>query len=265
MNFVPATSLIIATYNWPEALRCCLSTVACQKILPSEVIIADDGSDQRTKQLLEKLQETFPVPLVHVWHEDDGFRKSQILNKAIKQSRGEYVIQIDGDVLLQEYFIKDHLLAAEKGNFVRGSRARLTPTKTKEVLNSLDTHLHFYSRGVYNRLNAIRVPIFGEIGQRKEQNCRNVRGSNLAYWKQDFLQVNGYNNALNGWGHEDEELAARLINAEITKKVVKLRAVQYHLHHQELPKPNEPFHRQIIQDTVQAKITKCENGYENVY
>jgi len=265
MNPDISTSLIIATYNWAEALRCCLISVARQKVLPTEVIIADDGSDERTRALISEFQKTFPVPVVHVWHEDQGFRKTIILNKAIEQSVGKYLIQVDGDVLLHPFFVKDHIAAAEPDTFVRGSRARITESRTAELLRNNNTDLGFYSPGVYHRLNALRLPAFRSLGQRKEMASRSVRGSNLAFWKADFLRVNGYNNELNGWGHEDEELAARFINNNIIKKIVKLSAVQYHLHHAELPKLNEPHHSQIIKNTLVAKTKICLNGYEKLY
>lgn len=264
MDSAPATSLIIATYNWAEALQCSLLSVMKQKILPAEVVIADDGSDYRTREVICTMQRTSPVPIIHAWHEDRGFRKSQILNKAIGLCSGAYVIQVDGDVLLHASFIQDHLAAAERGTFIRGTRARLTPAKTDEMLRNTGTDVSFFSKGVYNRFNAVRLPVLQSLGQRKEMKCRSVRGSNLAYWKDDFLRVNGYNNELSGWGHEDEELAARFINNNIIKKIVKLGAVQYHLHHEELPRSNEPFHREIIQRTLLTKVKRCLNGYENL-
>jgi glycosyltransferase involved in cell wall biosynthesis len=264
MDSVPPTSLIISTYNWAEALRCSLLSVARQTVLPKEVIIADDGSDAETRKLIDEIRTHFPVPVMHVWHEDLGFRKGQILNKAIASSTGSYLILVDGDVLLHPSFVADHMAVAEPGVFVRGSRARLTAEKTEATLKSTDADLHFYSSGVYHRLNALRLPVKWGLGHRKEMKSRSVRGSNMAYWKSDFLSVNGYNNELNGWGHEDEELAARFINNDIAKKIVKLAAVQFHLHHDELPKPNEPLHRQIIEKTLATKIKRCINGYENI-
>lgn len=258
---VPSTSLIISTYNWPAALHCCLQSVANQKIFPVEVIIADDGSGNSTKSLIETMKTILPVPIKHIWHEDNGFRKSLILNKAVKSAVGDYIVQIDGDVILNRFFIRDHMAVAEPGAFVRGTRAKLTPEKTRQVLDFFSTNIHFLSKGVYHRLNAIRFPFFRFLGERKEMKCRSVRGCNLAYWKADFVKVNGYNNELQGWGHEDEELAARFINNSIVKKIVKLHAVQFHLHHKELKKDNEPFHATVLKDAVVNKTKTCINGY----
>ncbi len=258
---LPVTSLIIATYNWPEALLCCLTSVSKQKILPKEVVIADDGSGQETRMLIEQFKPGFPVPITHVWHEDLGFRKAEILNKAVKACSGEYLIQVDGDTILHRNFISDHLLAMEHSTFVRGSRARLTPQKTNEVLNDPEKHLSFLSTGLLNKLNAIHLPQLSFLAHRKEMRSRSVRGSNLAYWKQDFVMANGYNNDLQGWGHEDEELAARFINNSIIKKIVKLSAVQFHLHHPELKRDQEIAHTKALNEVVIKKIKTCPNGF----
>lgn len=257
----PITSLIVATYNWPVALCRCLQSIARQKVLPDEVIIADDGSGQDTRTIIGQFRADFPVPVKHVWQEDLGFRKAEILNKAVRICSGEYVIQIDGDVILHRQFISDHHQAAEYGAFVRGSRARLTPPATDQILADPEKHLHLFSKGILNKLNAIHLPQLSFLAHRKKMCSRSVRGSNLAFWKQDFILTNGYNNELQGWGHEDEELAARFINNNIIKKIVKLSAIQFHLHHQELEKSKEPVHTKVLNDVIHNKTKTCPNGF----
>lgn len=232
-----------------------------QKTLPDEVIIADDGSGMETRELIERVKKTLPIPLIHVWHDDRGFRKTEILNKAIKESTSTYIIQVDGDVILHPCFISDHLEIAEKNAFVRGTRARLTEKMTEKIIHSKHTDLNFLSDGVYHRLNALRIPFFKTIGIRKEMRSRSVRGSNLAFWKSDFVLVNGYDNELQGWGHEDEELAARFINNQIVKKIVKLSAIQFHLHHEEKSRHLESFHSITLENTVKNNIKSCAKGY----
>ena len=117
-----SVSIIIPTYNWPEALNLCLQSVLVQSILPGEIIIADDGSKQETSDLINNIKRKSPIPIIHVWQEDNGFRLAQIRNKAIAKSCKDYIIQIDGDVILHKDFIKDHIRFARKGSFVSGSR-----------------------------------------------------------------------------------------------------------------------------------------------
>ena len=106
------SSLIIATYNWPGALDCCLRSVLLQRELPNEVVIADDGSRHDTRQVIDAYRKQMPVPLKHVWHEDEGFRLGMIRNKAMAAATGEYLIQVDGDLILHPMFVRDHLRAA---------------------------------------------------------------------------------------------------------------------------------------------------------
>jgi glycosyltransferase involved in cell wall biosynthesis len=257
-------SLIISTYNWPAALELCLQSVLEQTHFPNDVIIADDGSGPETKQLIADFQKQFPVPLIHVWHADNGFQKTIILNKAIKHSTSPYIIQIDGDVILERHFIADHLSSAEPKAFIRGTRAMLSKQKTEQLLASKSIKLSFFSKGVKHRNNAMRLYLLKFLGKRAEMSSNSVRGSNLSFWKADYTLVNGYNNDLKGWGHEDEELAARFINTFIIKKIVKLCAVQYHLYHAVSDKNNEPGQREVVEQVKRNKIQACVNGYRQV-
>ena len=127
-------SLIICTYNWPEALSLVLSSVASQSILPNEVIIADDGSNESTAEVIEKISTKIPVPIIHSWQEDIGCRIPHSRNRAIAKSSYEYIIMIDGDTVLHEDFIKDHKRFAKEGLYIQGSRALLQYKFTEKLI-----------------------------------------------------------------------------------------------------------------------------------
>ena len=130
-------SLIIATYNWPEALNLCLLSIRKQRVLPNEIIIADDGSTEETRQLIDKIKQDYPVPITHLWQEDKGFRKTIILNKCFAKVQYEYIIQIDGDVFLHPDFISDHLKAARPNYLLQGSRVMLSDAYSKELIEKV--------------------------------------------------------------------------------------------------------------------------------
>ena len=112
-------SLVISTYNWKEALCLCLLSVTRQTVVPAEVIIADDGSRPDTKLLIEDFQQNFPCPIKHIWHEDKGWRKCIIMNKAFALCEGDYIIEIDGDIIMHSHFIEDHISEAAPGYFLQ--------------------------------------------------------------------------------------------------------------------------------------------------
>jgi len=127
-------SLIITTFNWKEALELSVLSVFKQTILPSEIIIADDGSDSDTRRLVESLQAISPTPVIHSWQQNKGFRLSRSRNKALANAKGEYIVLIDGDIVIERRFIADHIEAARKGYFVQGSRVLLNSTSTRRAL-----------------------------------------------------------------------------------------------------------------------------------
>lgn len=254
-------SLIIATYNWPEALELCLLSVLQQTVLPDEIIIADDGSTNQTKKLIDKFIKKTPLSIKHIWHEDKGFRKCIILNKSIKETRNSYIVQIDGDVILHKNFIEDHAYFSKPKTFIKAYRSNLTEQKTKGLMNTKKVALSWHNRGVKNKENSFRLPFYSKIFKPKEVlSSEGITGSNTAYWKEDAFAVNGYNNNLTGWGAEDKEFAQRLVNYGIKKRRLKFVAIQFHLYHKEADKKN---HREQIEEVIKLINNKtyfCNNG-----
>ena len=141
MRVADDTTLIITTYNKPVFLELVLKSVMRQRVLPCEVIVADDGSKEDTKALIERYQALFPVPLVHSWIPDEGFRLSMSRNVAIAKAKGDYIIIIDGDIVLGPSFVADHVWAREEGCFVNGNRARLTKAATQWHCKTLNPRI----------------------------------------------------------------------------------------------------------------------------
>lgn len=256
-------ALLISTYNWPEALEVVLLSVLRQSRMPDEILIADDGSDERTARVVEKFRDDWTMPIKHVWHEDNGFRKSIILNKAIKQAKAPYIIEIDGDILLHPHFVEDHLQAVQPGYFVQGSRAMIGERKSKQILKRKRWWLHAFSPGMHTRFNALRLPFLSRFFTTDPASSHKVKGCNFAFWRADYIRVNGYYNGFEGWGWEDYELAQRLINAGLRKKRLKLMAIGYHLFHPLVSRRNFNPNELIYQETIREKLTYREPGFIN--
>lgn len=160
-NKWPSCSVIISTYNWPEALERSVKSVFTQKLLPQEILIADDGSGEETRALIARLREISPVPLHHIWHADKGFRLGEIRNKAIASARYSYIIQMDGDILAEPHFIRDHLSMCAPGTFLCGSRVLLPEQLSKKILRNPNYTWSRFQLPLGYLLNSFRIPFLG--------------------------------------------------------------------------------------------------------
>jgi len=258
----PTSSLIIATYNWPGALAVVLRSVCAQRVLPTEVLIADDGSNADTARVVDQASRELTVPMRHIWHPDSGFRLGTIRNKAIAAARGQYILQLDGDMVLHPEFVASHIRFARRGSYVQGSRAMLDDRRTQAVLTSGVVRLGPFSRGVRNRVNALHAPFLAPIVRGPTDPIRRTRGCNMAFWRDDLIRVNGYDEAIEGWGREDSELAARLQNAGIHRRNLKFSAVAWHLHHATRSQDSVARNHAVFERTVREGRTRCAQGLD---
>ncbi|MBE2894372.1 glycosyltransferase family 2 protein [Spirabiliibacterium falconis] len=262
-------SLIITTYNRPDALLAVLNSVLKQTVLPFEVIVADDGSDARTRDAIEQIRPHFTVPLIHSWQPDEGFRAARSRNQALAQATGDYIIVIDGDMLLHSNFVEDHINFAKKGCFVQGYRVLLPQIKTEEILHSplKSPKLKWYQRGIETRFEkriaAVHLPILGGfLGKERANKFKGIKTCNMAFFRDDAFAINGFNNEFVGWGREDSEFVARLYNNGVKRRDVRFAAIAYHLWHNEAERDALPANDKRLKRAMNEGITRCENGVE---
>lgn len=257
-------SLVISTYNWPEALDLCLKSVLNQSRIPDEVIIADDGSNDDTRKVIDNFIQLCSFPVKHIWHEDLGHRKTVILNKAIAACNSDYIIETDGDIILHRHFVKDHFYVAKKGFFVRGARVLLTEELTKMIMLEKQIGISYFQKGLTKRRNCIHFPFIGKYTSffYKSKSPRYVIGCNIAFWKNDLIAINGYNEDIKEWGYEDNEIAARLINNGVYKRVIRWGIIAYHLYHPQISRERSSINENIYNETVSQHKVWSENGLD---
>ena len=255
-------SLIIATYNWREALELTLLSVRCQSRMPDEVLVADDGSREDTGELIARLAKELSAPVVHVWHSDQGFRLGAIRNQAIARASGDYMIQIDGDVVLHGDFVRDHETFSKRGMYCSGSRTLLREAFSKEVLERKQLTFPHFGRGIKRPLNSVHFPWLTPFLYPDSLRYDNIRGSNMAFWREDALTVNGYNEEISGWGREDTEFCARLTFNGIQRRKLKFAATQHHLFHRHASRDQLDYNNAIMEDTLDNRIQRCANGLD---
>jgi glycosyltransferase involved in cell wall biosynthesis len=257
-----SVSLIITTYNWKEALKLSIFSIYNQTIFPDEIIVADDGSSDGTMQMIEEFATYSSIPIVHSFQDDDGFRVSMSRNRAIAKAKGEYIILIDGDMILHPKFVQQHLDHAQKGYFIQGSRVLITEKKSKEVFAKEQLKFGFFESGIKNRKNSINSDFLCERFSKKENSHKGIRTCNMSFFKDDCIKVNGFNEDFVGWGREDSEFVERLYNIGINRNSIKFNCTAYHIYHNENSRKMLEENDKILDNTISKKLTRCENGID---
>lgn len=236
----PDAAVIIATYEWPRALELVLWGYAGQTVRPTRVYVADDGSGPETRALVERLRDETGLDLVHVWHEDRGFRKSEILNRAIARAREAYLIFTDGDCIPRDDFVATHLRHAAWRRFLVGMTVRLPPDITaaltvEDVRAGHATDLAWLrQRGFRPGRHALRFSRrmwWNTLLDTVTPTPPRWRGGNSSTWREHLLAVNGFDMAM-GYGGQDAEVGDRLENLGIRPKRLRFRTCTVHLHHE---------------------------------
>jgi glycosyltransferase involved in cell wall biosynthesis len=260
---LPECTLIISTYNRNDALSICLESVLAQTYLPNRIIIADDGSGEDTRLLIENFSaKVGKNRCSHVWQPNQGFRVARIRNKALHNAHpDDYIIQIDGDMILHSCFIADHLYFAEKGWYVRGNKYLLDEQETQHILEKGLLALHTINFPLNRSSKARRVVLLRNLFRLLRVDIKGVFGSNMAFWHSDATAINGYDNSFYGWGSEDDDFADRLRLYGIRCKGIKFGAIAYHLHHPPAERTAVERNNQLRTSHVLDKQIRAVNGY----
>lgn len=265
-------SAIVTTYNRPDALAAVLRGLAAQTDRDFEIRIADDGSTEATRALLERLTPTLPVPLTHVWQEDRGFRAAAARNRAAAGARGDYLLFLDGDCIPRPDWIAAHRRLAEGGWMVAGNRILLSRELTAQALAG-EWPLHAWSaaqwheqraRGGINRTLPLHTLPLGPLRKWGARRWQRVRTCNLGVWRATFERVNGFDEDFIGWGYEDSDLAIRLLKAGVRRKDGAYATGVLHLWHAENPRAQEPDNWQRLQARQRDDVVRAARGLAQV-
>ena len=259
----PGLSLIVAVYEREDFLERVLVSIEQQSFRDVEVVVADDGSGPGIRALIGRWQGRLVHPIVHEWHEDRGFRKTIIVNRAVARSRADYLVFIDGDCILHHRFLERHarrrrprwVLSGRRVMLDEGLTARLT---LDDIRSRRLERLAFWwpHAGQHDRKNGFYMPwLFALRGRGRDD--YSILGSNFSVHREDFLSVNGYDERIVGRGLEDNNLWARFINSGVAIKPVTFEAIQYHCHHRSEPMPHDEA---FIREFRETRETRTPHG-----
>lgn len=266
-------SVIMSTYNAEEWLEKVLYGFNVQTFREFEIIIADDGSKPATRLLLERLQKEIEIPIIQVWHEDNGFQKSQILNKAIVASNSDYLIFTDGDCIPRKDFVEVHINRREPGFFLSGGYFKL-PMDISKIINKENIYNQdcfninwLYANGLSKNYKNIKFTASGILASFLNfitPTKATWNGHNASGWKKDLLAINGFNQEMQ-YGGQDRELGERLFNNGIKSKQIRYSAICIHLDHARGYVNDETWQKnyQIRKNTVKNKVIKTPIGIDS--
>ncbi|HEX9172594.1 MAG TPA: glycosyltransferase family 2 protein [Telluria sp.] len=261
-------SVIVATYNRPDALQAALAGCFDQTDTAFDIIVADDGSGSATQECVAALQARAPVPLRHVWQPDQGFRLSLARNRGILAARGDYLVFLDGDCIPRRDYIAQHRRLAERGFMVTGSRILLGRETTEQVLSGklnvqpkrILARIGLRLRGQVGKLPQ-QLFTLPDIGRRRRRfSFRRIKGCNLGVWRADLEQVNGFDESFLGWGYEDSDLVARLFNAGVMRKDGAYATEVLHLWHRDAPRDQAASNQRVVRQRLAERTTLALRG-----
>lgn len=232
-------AVILSTYNWPEALELSLWGYAVQSYRNFQVVVADDGSGPETSALLERMRRETGLDILHVWHEDRGFRKSEILNRAILATDREYLIFSDGDTIPHPNLVERHVRFAEPGCYLAGGYVKLSASVSarigvEDVRSGRALTLRWLrAQGLRPGRRALRFAPYslGTVLDVITTTPANWHGNNASTWREHLIAVNGFDMGM-GYGGQDAALGDRLKNLGLRPKRIRHRAPAIHLHHE---------------------------------
>ncbi|NBU80600.1 MAG: glycosyltransferase [Flavobacteriaceae bacterium] len=232
-------SVIFSTFNSEDWLEKTIIGFSVQTFKDFEIIIADDGSREATRELIDRLRKEISIPIIHVWQEDNGFQKSQILNKAILASTSDYLIFTDGDCIPRADFVEVHLKHREEGYFLSGGYFKLPMDISKAITSDDIIHQRCFdlqwlkSKGLKNSFKNIKFKasgVYAKILNFITPTNASWNGHNSSGWKKDLMAVNGFNQEMQ-YGGQDRELGERLFNKGLKSKQIRYSAICVHLDH----------------------------------
>jgi glycosyltransferase involved in cell wall biosynthesis len=272
-------SVVVPTYNRPQALKLCLLSLRDQSTLPSEVLIADDGSSSETRDMVDTMKNVLKAifPIKHVWQEDVGFRKPRILNEAVRHSTGDYLVFIDGDCMAHRHFIRAHIEQSDPAAILGGKRVEIGRKLTEQLLKEGTVLNSFHPRLILDSLagnsrkveEAIQIknPFLRRLMHRDQINNDGIWGCNFSLYKQLFMDINGCDEDFLDGSLEDNDLGIRVLNLGKSVRSVRGLAIVLHLWHPSswsFEGEKYKYNLQIIKTRIERKETFCKNGIKKL-
>jgi glycosyltransferase involved in cell wall biosynthesis len=268
----PKVSVLLATYEMPWHLELVLAALSRQRFRDFEIFLCDDGSGPATRAVVKASMKTLGVPLTHLWQENHGFRKCRILNDAIRRSRGELLVFLDGDCVPHRDFVGDHWKTREAGTFGAGRRVEVS----KRIGDRLT--IGDIRSGLLDRpsIRLLFDHIFGETENWNRtirwgtkpwvrallrlEEVADLKGCNFSAYREDLFAINGFDEAYEGYGREDTDVEIRMLHYGLRRRSLKGIALQFHIWHDR--REFTPANEALLEAARNSRRIRCERGID---
>ena len=265
-----AAAVVVSTYNRPKALDLVLRGLFAQKIQARQIVVGDDGSTEETRDVVESWKSR-GLPVEHCWHEDRGYRKSIIMNQAMRMVNQPLSIFTDGDCVPLEGFVRDHVGYAESGHILAGPRMLASAALTRRLESGVESCLRrsiFWwlgqrACGNINRLLPLIHLPDGAWRKSAPTKWEWVRGCNFSVETKQIWRVGGFEENLFGWGPDDSDIAVRMINAGVRVKSLRFAAPVLHLWHKEESRVTLEQNLAYLHAALAEKRTRASAGFSD--
>ncbi|MBC7385672.1 MAG: glycosyltransferase [Cryobacterium sp.] len=272
MNPLPHVTVLLATYEMPKHLEMVLTALDRQSFKNFEILLCDDGSGEETARVVRNFAPHFTQDFVHLWQENQGFRKCRLLNEGIRRSRGELIVFLDADCVPHRDFISDHWVTRRNGTYGAGRRVELSEA-VSHGLTLADVR-----SGIFDRpsLRILRDQVFGKTTNfnrtlrwgtfkplRKILNLEQIddlKGCNFSAFREDLFAINGFNEAYEGYGREDTDVEIRMRNLGLSIRSLKGLALQFHVWHER--RGFTPANETLLEEARHTKRIRADRGIE---
>jgi GT2 family glycosyltransferase len=273
MTAAHSLSVIVTTYDWPEALDAVLQGLADQSDPEFDVVVADDGSGPATGQVVDRWREAFAARLTHAWQPDEGFRLARARNLGAAKSEGGYLVFVDGDCIPRRNFVSAIRRAALPGWFLAGKRVQMSPELSRAVLQDRPAIGRWSAPTLWLRARREVAPWTYLMPRDRRRPWRpklpdfvpqgNEYGFLTAVARTDFERVNGVDARFVGWGDQDVDLAVRLRRLGLRCSYAGPDATMLHLWHTSSMTPDRPTWW-LLQETEQSERIEAVDGYREL-
>jgi glycosyltransferase involved in cell wall biosynthesis len=241
-----------------------LASVRRQSQPPHEILIADDGSGAATRDVIESFVRSHPGPVRVLSQPHEGFRVARLRNLAIAASTTDYLVFIDGDMLLHAEFVADHARFARRGCYTQGVRAHADASLSAALIAGAVKFPAVSSPGLagLRRAYLLHSRTLAGLMRRAANALVAVKACNLGVWREDLLRVNGFDEDMVGWGPEDKELCARLEHAGVRRQTLLFGGIACHLHHPPASRAALPANLAILAATRASARVRAAHGLD---